>query len=98
MSLSETLKLSLIEGNFSAEEAKEILLKMYGTKLNYHQRKNLSSNERFGKNDETSQVRIPILKENIKQIRSLTDAAILNNQRLTISSQIFIGPEENSQF
>lgn len=95
MNSEKTITLSLIEGDFSAEDAKEILLKMYGTKLNFHQRKNLSSNERFGKDDATSQLRIPILKENIEQIKILTDAAISNKSRVVINSQINI-TEKNS--
>lgn len=96
MKSKNTTTLSLIEGDFSAEDAKEILLKMYGTKLNFHQRKNLSSNERFGKDDATSQIRIPALKENIEQIRVLTDAAIANKSRIVINSQINI-TEKNSE-
>jgi DNA-directed RNA polymerase subunit F len=68
MTNSESLHLSLIEGSFSAEEAKEILLKIYHTKLNFHQRNNLSSLERFAKNNATADLRIPVLEKSIEEI------------------------------
>ena len=46
-------KLNLIEGNFSGEEAKEILMNVFLAKIHYHELKNFSSQERFGKDDIT---------------------------------------------
>ncbi|SFH79886.1 hypothetical protein [Halpernia frigidisoli] len=88
MTSSEILKLSLIDGSFSAEEAKEILLKIYHTKLNFHQRNNLSSQERFGKNNAIAELRIPILQKSIEEIKDFTKLAKNKNLSINISSQI----------
>ena len=95
MTYQKTLKLSLIEGNFSAEEAKEILLKIYNTKLNFHQRNNLSSQERFGKNNATAELRIPILQKSIEEIKTFADQAKNNNLRININSKINLALKKN---
>ena len=96
MKSSKSLHLSLIEGSFSAEEAKEILLKIYNTKINFHQRNNLGSQERFGKNNETAELRIPILQKNIAEIKILTATAKINDLKINISSEININLAENN--
>ena len=48
-------KLTLIDGTFSHLEAKEILSGIVASKINFHNIKNWSSRERFGKDDEISQ-------------------------------------------
>ena len=47
-------KLKLIEGKFLHDEAKEILRNIFSAKINFHQMKNFSSQERFGKDDKTA--------------------------------------------
>ena len=90
----ENLHLSLIEGSFSAEEAKEILLKIYGTKVNFHQRKNLSDQERFGESNATAEKRIPVLYKNIEDIKVFTEYAKTNNLKININSQINLSVEQ----
>jgi hypothetical protein len=82
--------LTLIEGNFSVEDAREILLKIHKSKINFHQRKNWSSQERFGKPDETAEKRIPLLTKNLEEIDAIISRAITENKRIDISSQITI--------
>jgi hypothetical protein len=55
--------LTIIEGNYSYDEAKEILMNMFTSKINYHNIKNWSSQERFGKEDVNAQKRLPALRE-----------------------------------
>ena len=45
--------ISLIEGNFNKQEAREVLLNIFSTKLQFHELRNFSSKERLGKTDET---------------------------------------------
>jgi hypothetical protein len=59
-------KLKLIEGEFSFNEAKDILTSMFNSKINFHKIQNWSSQERFGKDDETAQMKIPLLKNEIE--------------------------------
>lgn len=92
--MNRKLKLSLIDGNFSAEEAKEILINIYSTKINFHEMINFSSLERFGNANNASLKRIPILKENIEKIIELTEEMNDKNQNFIISSEIHIRLED----
>ena len=62
---------NLIDGVFSATEGKGPLVNLYGDKIQFHEMKNFSSSERFGKEDEDSVRRIGELKESIKNIVAL---------------------------
>ena len=90
-----TKKLTLIEGSFTAEEAKEILLNMYSTKINFHEMKNFSSQERFGMEDEIAKMRIPKLKNEIENVLQLVSVADLNKNKLVITSEINISLSES---
>jgi len=60
-------KLTLIEGKFTGEETKEILTSIFSSKINFHNLKNWSSNERYGKDDEIAIKRISVLKKQIEK-------------------------------
>ena len=63
--MNKNVSISLIDGSFDASEAKEILMNIYSTKIQFHELKNFSSKERFGKPDEMALKRIPQLKISI---------------------------------
>ena len=86
-------KLNLIEGNFSNEEAKEILMNIFLTKIHFHEMKNFSSQERFGKDNETAEKRIPELKKELNKVLHIISEAKANNKKLVITSEINIGFE-----
>ncbi len=83
-------KLTFIEGTFSDAEAKEILINVFTQKINFHQMKNFSSQERFGKVDAAASKRIIELKKGLGQAMSIVDEAKKNNLKLNISSEINI--------
>ncbi len=82
--------LTLIEGNFSDDEAREILTSVFFSKINFHNIKNWSSQERFGKDDEIAQRRIPALKNNMEKLQEILSEAKAKNKRLLVSSKIDI--------
>jgi len=82
--------LLLIDGHFSTEESNEILMNIFSTKIQFHEVKNFSSQERFGKKDEISIKRIPELKNEIKKLQEIIAEARLNNKKLIINSEINI--------
>lgn len=88
MATPHPLHLSLIEGLFSAEEAEELLLKIYGMKINFHQKRNLSSLERFGKTDAQADLRIPILEKAKVEIRQFAADAKKEGRKIKIESKI----------
>lgn len=83
-------KLSLIEGEFDALEANEILQNIFSTKINFHKMKNFSSQERFGIEDQTAIKRLPVLILNLEKLNNIIANAELHNKKLKISSEIKI--------
>lgn len=83
-------KLTFIEGDFTYDEAKEILINIFSSKINFHTIKNWSSQERFGKDDEIAQKRIPALKNEMKKIEGILSEAKAKNKKLLVSSDIKI--------
>lgn len=88
--MNKTEKLTLIEGVFLHDEAKEILMNIFSAKVNYHQLKNFSSQERFGQDDETARKRIPALRAEMEKLQEILSEAKLNNKKLEVRSEINI--------
>lgn len=87
-------KLVLLEGNFSHDDAKEILSNIFSSKINFHNVKNWSSQERFGKDDIIAQKRIPALKSEMKKLEHILLEAKTKRKKLVISSEIKISLQE----
>ena len=88
-------KLKLIEGEFSFNEARGILTSMFNSKINFHNIQNWSSQERYGKDDETAQKKIPLLKNEIEKLEEIILEAKANNKKLVINSEIIISLKDN---
>ena len=88
MKHSETL--TIIDGNFTYEDAKEILTEIFSSKINFHKIKNWSSQERFGKEDKIAQKRIPALINEMEKLQAILSEAKKYNKQLVISSEINI--------
>lgn len=82
--------LSLIDGKFSPKEARELLVNLFSSKIKFHQMKNFSSQERFGKDDKLAAKKIPLLKENIEILTELIKKAETKKEKLVIKSIIEI--------
>ena len=83
-------KIKLIKGIFSPEDSKAILNTLYTSKINFHNMRNFSSNERLGKPDALSVKRIPELKESIKTIAAILNTAAENNYKVKLNSVVEI--------
>ncbi len=92
MKLKEPIK--LIEGKFSPEDAKEVLLELINHKINFHSLKNFSSEERFGKSIEGSKKRIEYLKKAKEKVVEIIDKAKHDNCNLRLESCINISFEK----
>lgn len=92
--MNKTEKLTLIEGTFSNEEVKEILMNLFSTKIDFHELKNFSSIERFGEVDATAQKRIPQLKQEVEKLTKLLAEANTSKKRITINSEIILSISE----
>jgi hypothetical protein len=80
----------LIDGDFSAQESFEVLQNVFSSKIQFHQMKNFSSQERFGHNDETAMIRIPQLKESLATIEKMMQFAENEALNIEIKSEIAI--------
>ncbi len=83
-------KLVPINDTFTHEEATEILLPLLNARINFHNIKNWSSNERYGKDDETAQMRLPLLRKEVDKLTVLLSDAKKQNKRLVVTSEISI--------
>ena len=88
--MNKNNKLTLIKGNFSNEEASEILVNLISSKISFHQLKNFSSQEQFGKEDKIANKRIPALKKELEKLKKILLVAKKKNTRLLVSSEINI--------
>ena len=80
----------LIEGEFTPQDAKEVLTNLYTSKLNFHLMKNFSSTERFGKSDETSNKKIPELKKSMAIISAIIEEATSKKKKLIVNATVNI--------
>jgi len=80
----------LIEGEFTPQDGKEVLMSLYSSKLSFHQMKDFSSTERFGKNDETASKRIPELKKNMTVISAIIQEATDKKENLIVTATVDI--------
>ena len=90
--------LKLIDGQFTAAEAKEVLINVFSSKIQFHQSKNFSSLERFGKEDKIASKRLPQLKDTLEQIQHIFSAAELHHAIAMIESEVIINiikPKKN---
>lgn len=80
----------LIDGRFSSNESREILQNVFSSKIQFHQIKNFSSRERFGKDDEIALIRIPQLNNSLKEIMEMIREAEKNGEQIEIKSEVTI--------
>jgi hypothetical protein len=88
----------LIDGNFSTKEGRELLRNLFTSKIHFHQMKSFSSQERFGKDDETALKRTPQLKDSLEKILKMIELAEKQGQQLEINSSVivrFVQPDKN---
>lgn len=88
----ENNKVTLIDGTFTVAEAKDVLINMFTMKINFHQQKNVSHIERFGKPDDSIKAKIEILKAELAKLETIIAAASDKNLPLKITSAIHIDP------
>lgn len=83
--------INLIDGVFSTEEAKEILTNLYNSKINFHNLKNFSHQERYGRPHSASLARIESLRISLQKVTEAIREAEKSNQMIKISSAVEIG-------
>jgi hypothetical protein len=88
--MNHTENLKFIEGQFEHGDAKEILMTIFNTKIQYNKLKNFSSQIRFEKEDEIALNRIKELKNEMSKFQKLIAEAKDKNLILQINADIKI--------
>lgn len=88
MKTTETL--TVINDRFTNEEAKDVLLHLFNSPINFYNIKNWSSQERYRKDDAVSQERIPALKKEIEKLQEILKQSKSQNKKLLVSTEITI--------
>ncbi len=91
--MKKTKTIELIKGTFTPDEAREILFQLLDSKINFHNLKNWSSRERFGKPDADSEQRLRYLMESKKKLETLLSKSINEEKTMIINSTIEINIE-----
>ncbi len=91
--MKKTETIELIKGTFTPNEAREILLQMLNSKINFHNLKNWSSRERFGKPDAYSEQRLKHLEESRMKVQMLLSNSNNKEKIIIINSSIEINIE-----
>ena len=73
------------------EEAKEILTNLYNSKINFHNMKNFSHQERYGRPHSASLARIESLRISLQKVTEAIREAEKTNQMIKIGSAVEIG-------
>lgn len=88
--MKTTERLTLINDSFTNDEAKDVLLHLFKSPINFYNIKNWSSQERYRKDDEVSQERIPALKKEIEKLQQILLQSKRDNKKLIVSTEITI--------
>ncbi|MCA1801768.1 MAG: hypothetical protein LC662_04865 [Rhodothermaceae bacterium] len=83
-------QLSLISGDFTPEQATDIVCELIFSKINFHQLRCFSSEIRFGSQDVISRQRIKDLKHTLACFQELSAQAEKSGKTLRIKSTIDI--------
>jgi hypothetical protein len=89
--------LTLIDGEFTPGEAKEILKNAFWSKIQFHEMKNFSMVERTGSEDIKAVKRIGELKSNLEKLLQIVDEADTKNETLIIQAEICVLSSKPSQ-
>ncbi|HOY42134.1 MAG TPA: hypothetical protein PK546_01570 [Chitinophagales bacterium] len=86
--------LNLISGTFAPNEAKEILLEMIKSKINFHNLRNFSSEIRYNRPDLQSKRRIEELTEAKEILLDMISDAKRDSKKIKIEAELLVTFEE----
>ena len=84
----------LVRGEFTPEDAKDILDHMISKKINFHKVRSFNSEIRLGKKDPNSELRISELMVTKEELLAILESAQLKGSKVHIKANISIDIEE----
>lgn len=85
---------TLIDGIFSVDDAKDILIMLFNYKIDYHNREDFSNHIRFNKDLSHSQIRIAELMNSRDNLTKMLNNKDLKSAKLIINSTITVSIEQ----
>lgn len=92
--MKESETLNLINGQFTDEEAQDLIMHVFYKKITFHEQQDFSAIERSGKGHTHARTIIMELKQEMARAQEIIATAKAKNQKLTISSEIKISLSE----
>ena len=84
----------LIDGQFHPNDAMNILMSLFNSKIEYHQLESFSNQIRSGSDVSSSQNRIQSLRDSVENMKTILKEADLNGKQLKIEGLIQITFED----
>ncbi len=82
--------IQLIDGEFLAGDANDLLMELMNHKINFHQLRSFSMEERLGSAGEQSMTRLAELRKDRERLQSILDYAAKRGLKLDVQSKIEI--------
>ena len=96
MKTAEEFTFQLVEGEFAAAEAKQILLGLINSKINFHQLEHFSNEVRFSQKPVHSKQRVTALNEAVKKITDMVETTANMQFKIEGNIQISLVPVEEA--
>lgn len=88
--LRGTETIQLIDGDFTPQDANDLLLELVNHKINFHQLRSFSLEERFGTAGEHTLSRLVQLRKDRERLQAIFDFAAKKGYTLNVQSKIEI--------
>ena len=88
--MNQSHNLKFIDSTFEVQDAKEILGEVINEKINFHKKRLLFTEERFGEEDGFSKNRVQELGDVYQELQSILKTAAINGQNVKVTSTIKI--------
>jgi hypothetical protein len=95
--MNKEYTINLIDSIFTKEEAANVLLDIFSSKIKFHELKNMGYKERFGHVDKAALQRIDDLKRSRQALLNILENANESNCNLLVKSNIHIQITEKSK-
>ena len=86
--MNATQPYKLLEGTFSPDEARQILLSLVKSKIDFHNMAKLSNEERFGQDTAPSERRLAELRQLQETLKTVCQSAADTGQRVQVNGWI----------
>jgi len=84
------LEIDLLKGEFNPDDLKEVLMELLVSKINFHNKKSLSSKIIKGDEDYYCNERVQELRLDIEKVKELVSSTIEQNKKLKVTGKIKI--------